>query len=145
MITVLSDHASLAGLEKKDQSQISNGCLVRMQERTRGFNIDIKHVKGSKNCFADALSQKPIEGVECAPDYPLFSNPCVVRAVYGVKGEPDYGVDIQNIAEEGLECDEYREIVEFLKSGEKIKSMSAIHPVQVLASVEDELGVESTA
>ena len=89
LITVLSDHASLAGLEKRDLSQISNGRLVRMLERTHGFNIDIKHVQGSKNNFADALSRKPIEGVECAPDYPLFSNPCVARAFYGVKGEPD--------------------------------------------------------
>ena len=104
LITVLSDHASLAGLEMRDLSQISNGHLVRMLERTRGFNIDIKHVKGSKNRFADALSCKPIEGVKCVPDYPLFSNPCVGRAVYGLKGQPDYGVDIQNIAEEGQEC-----------------------------------------
>ena len=75
MITVFSDNAGLAGLEKRDLSQISNGRIVRMLERTRGFNIVIKHVKGSKNHFADALSRKPIEGVECAPEYPLFSNP----------------------------------------------------------------------
>ena len=108
-----------------------------MLERTQGFNIDIQHFKGSKNRFADALSCRPLEGVECAPDYLLFSNPCVARAVYGVKGEPDYGVDITNIAEEGQVCEEYKAIVDFIKSGEEIKGVSVNYPVRALASLED--------
>ena len=37
LITVFSDNAGLAGLEKRDLSQISNGRIVRMLERTRGY------------------------------------------------------------------------------------------------------------
>ena len=50
------------------------------------------------------MSRRPLEGVESAPDYPLFSNPVMARAVYGVEGEPDYGDNVQNIAEEGQVC-----------------------------------------
>lgn len=82
------------GFEKCDLSLISNG---QWYVCWRGFNIDIKHIKGCKNQFADALSRRPLKGVESAPDYPLFSNPCVARAIYGVKGEPDYGDDVQDI------------------------------------------------
>ena len=124
---------------------ITNGRLVRMLEKTRGFNIDIKHIKGCKNQFADALSRRPLEGVESAPDYPLFSNPCVARAVYGVKGEPDYGVDVQNIAAEGQVCEEYKAIVDFIRSGEEVKDVSVNHPVRSLASLQDEMGVEEMA
>ena len=47
-ITVLSDHASLVGLETRDLSTVTNGRLVRMLERTRGFNIEIQHIKEVK-------------------------------------------------------------------------------------------------
>merc|ERR1711888_191718 len=67
------------------------------------------------------------------------------RAVYGVKGEPDYGVDVQNIAAEGKDCEEYRAIVEFIRSGEEVKNVSVNHPVRALVSLQDEMGVEETA
>ena len=88
-ITVFSDHASLVGLEKRDLSTVTNGRLVRMLEKTRGYNIEIVHVRGMRNKFADALSRHPLSGGEGAPEFPLFANPCVARAVYGVQGEPD--------------------------------------------------------
>ena len=63
LITVLSDHASLAGLERRDLSQIYNGRLVRMLERTRGFNIDIKHVKGLKIALRTRYHGNPLRGL----------------------------------------------------------------------------------
>ena len=69
----------------------------------------------------------------------------MARAVYGVKGDPDYGVDIQNIAGEGQVCEEYKAIVDFIKLGEEIEGVSVYPPVWALASLEDELGVEDMA
>ena len=59
-VIVMTDHASLVGLEKRDLSTITNGRLVRMLERTRGYCMDILHVKGTRNQFADALSRQPL-------------------------------------------------------------------------------------
>ena len=50
-VMVMSDHASLVGLEKWDLSTVTNGRLVRMLEKTRGYNIEIVHVRGMRNKF----------------------------------------------------------------------------------------------
>ena len=141
---MFTDHASLVGLERKCLSSVTNGRLVRMLEKTRGYNIEIKHIKGSSNKFADALSRKPLTTCQ-APEFPLFPNSCVARAVYGVRGEPEMGLDIQNIAEVGKECEEYRAIVEFIRSGEEVKKSPVNHPVRAMAAMQQVMGIEETA
>ena len=75
-VVVMMDHASLVGLEKRDLSTVTNGRLVRMLERTRGYSINIVHVKGTRNRFADALSRQPITDGESVPEFPMFAGPC---------------------------------------------------------------------
>ena len=39
-------------------------------------------------------------------------------------------------------CEEYRAIVEFIRSGEEVKNASVNHPVRALASMQQVMGVE---
>merc|ERR1712082_493304 len=55
------------------------------------------------------------------------------------------GLDIQNIAEGGKECEEYRAIVEFIRSGEEVKKSPVNHPVRSMAAMQQVMGVEETA
>ena len=93
-----------------------------MLECTRGYSIDIVHVKGTKNRFTDALSRQPITDGESVPEFPMFAGPCVARTVYGVKGEPEFGLDMQKLAVEGAKCDEYQAIIDFVNSGKDVKN-----------------------
>ena len=89
--------------------------------------------------FADALSLAPM-GKDNIPDYPLFANHVVVRKVHGLQSEPDFGVDVQGLAEAGQECEEYRQVVEYLLSGQDWKQSLLLHPMRTMRSVWEEMG-----
>ena len=62
-----------------------------------------------------------------------------------MKGEPEFGLDVQKLAAEGAKCEEYQAIIEFVNSGKDMRETPGSHPVRALASLMDELGVEATA
>ena len=135
-MVVYTDHAPLIGIEKKDLSTIGNQRLVRMLERTRGFCFQLKHITGVRNRFADALSRMPMENEGCADDFPRFGKSCMARNIHGVSGEavPEHREDVLELAAKGLECSEYVDLVEFLKSGKELKEVGAEHPARLHAS-----------
>ena len=116
-----------------------------MLKRTGGDSVDIVHVKGTRNRFADALNRQPVSDGECVPEFPMFAGPCVACTIYGVKGEPEFGLDVQKLAVKGAKCEEYQAIIDFVKSGRDVKETPGTPPVRALASMMDEVGVEETA
>ena len=52
---------------------------------------------------------------------------------------------MQILAVAGLECEENRQIVEYVYSGKDWKQSPPSHPVRTLGSVMEEVGVEDTA
>ena len=90
------------------------------------------------------LSCAPV-GKDDIPDYRLFANPVVVRKMHGLQSEPDFGVDVQGLAEAGQECEEYRQVVEYLRSGQDWKQSPLSHPMTTKKAAWEELGVEDTA
>ena len=115
--------APLCGLERKDLSSISKERIVRMLERTRGFCFSLHYVRGIKNAFADCLSRQPMQEAERAPEFARFGMACTARKVFEVEGTavPEHREDVQLMAERGRECEEYNEMVGFLKSGMEVK------------------------
>ena len=57
-VTVYTDHAPLAGLEKKPLDSTLTNRVFRYMERILGFNLKVLHVPASMNLLADYLSRK---------------------------------------------------------------------------------------
>ena len=62
MVIVITNHAPLVEVEKRAQPTFTNGRLVRMLEHTKGYCIELYHVKRPRNLFADELSRQPLVG-----------------------------------------------------------------------------------
>ena len=75
----------------------------------------------------------------------MFAGACVAHTLYGVKGEPEFGLDVQKLAVAGAKWEENRAIIEFIQSGGDIRETPKAHPVRALASIMEEVGVEETA
>ena len=53
---------------------------------------------------------------------------------------PEHREDVQLMAERGRECEEYTEMVRFLKSGMEVKDTTSDHAVRAHAAIVDEMG-----
>ena len=65
---------------------------------------------------------------ERAEEFTRFGVSCSAKKVYGVQGTavPEHREDVKIMAERGGECDEYREMVEFVKAGMEVKDMEMV-------------------
>ena len=70
----------------------------------------------------------------------------MARSIHGVGGEavPEHREDVLELAAKGLECPEYVELVEFLRSGKELQDVGAEHPARLHASNISIMGVEDT-
>ena len=83
---------------------------------------------------------------ERAEEFTRFGVSCSAKKVYGVQGTavPEHREDVKIMAERGGECEEYREMIDFVKSGKEVKDTSSDHPARAHASMMSEMGVEET-
>ena len=53
MFTVYTDHRPLCGIERKLFPEVDNSRILRMSEKTLGYNYIVKYIPGDKNFMPD--------------------------------------------------------------------------------------------
>ena len=139
-VIVHSDNRALCSLVYKPLADIMNPRVVRILEKLRLFNIDMRWIPGSENVAADCLSRLSKPTQEC-PEVPLCI-PIVSHVSRKASLEPDL-LDpyLLEIAERAKMDPSYMQSLDLLKSGTPTKNFPADCELKSIESTVSDLSV----
>ena len=130
--SVITDHAPLVGVFRKDIRDVGNSRLQRIREKIASYNFTVEWQAGKLNNIADALSRYPVfKGV--ASEITPLEFACMAKAT---REEPS----LRFIFEQAKTA-EYRAIVKALRGNIPLSSLPTNHPARILKSVWDRLSL----
>ena len=140
-ITVITDHAPLVQVHKKQLNDITNPRLYRIREQLLQFNFNVVYKSGATNYIADYLSRNPFWKFDYFPgefDQELIKPSQTFALHYTQK------LTLQEISDAALKDQEYQDILLALKNGVKnVKNLPETHPARLYASIWHNLSVYS--
>ena len=114
-ITIFTYHSAIAHLSNKCLADIENPRIVWLLEKIIHFNYSVVYLKGAENKIADCLSRYQISDME--EDKPgmadITRNYTFRRQINRIttrSTKVSVPLDIQHIAEQGQECEDYKRL-----------------------------------
>ena len=123
-VVVYTDHAPLAGIEKKPLDPTLTNRTFRCLEKILGFNLKVLHVPASMNLLADYLSRKE-QTTQEAPHFPRMQASHVVAVVHeGVTLD----ARLVELIEQAAEDSNYMDVVQAVSEGALLHQLPREHP-----------------
>ena len=120
--TVITDHAPLRGIWRKDLIDVENPRLRRIREKLSEYNFELIWIEGHRNRVADALSRAPVWDPDPSTSDPEFTDIC--RAISASDMD---SLLLPLVAAADADAD-YQAIIKALGQYESARQLPKTHP-----------------
>ena len=133
--TVVTDHAALCGLFKKDLSEMATPRLRRLREKCVEFSFKVEYRRGSENCVADALSRAPLWPMDFELSDPEDHHVCNL-----IKSEITDPL-LQPLITAANKCENYQKLITAIQTFKRFEDIPANHCAKQYAKVWRDLSI----